>query len=89
MSFQIWILYGLPLKGSYKNLSKMRRKILLLIIGGLMGSLIGAAIYSTKIYLPSIWKNKEGGSIYAYLFLGFIAACGLIYFWLMDREDKR
>ena len=54
-----------------------------------MGSLIGAAVYSTKIYLPSIWKNEEAGSIYAYLFLGFIAACGLVYFWLMDRENKK
>lgn len=65
------------------------RRIFPLIISGAVGSLIGAAVYSTTIYLPGIWKNKVMGPVYAFLFLGFVAGCGLAYFWLKDKEDKR
>ncbi len=54
-----------------------------------MGSLIGAAVYLTRLYLPNIWKNKEMGPIYSFLFLGFVAGCVLSYIWLNDREDEK
>ncbi|KPK39761.1 MAG: hypothetical protein AMJ78_07980 [Omnitrophica WOR_2 bacterium SM23_29] len=67
----------------------MIRKIAISIISGLVGSLVGLVIYSTKIHLPHLWKNKEMGSIYAFLFLGFAAGCLLSYIWLNDRENKK
>ncbi len=67
----------------------MRRKIMLSIISGLIGSLIGTATYLTTVYLPGMWKNKERSTIFAYIFLGFVAGCILSYLWQSDREDKK
>lgn len=67
----------------------MIRKIIISIISGLVGSLVGLVVYSTRIHLPRLWKNEKMGSIYAFLFLGFVAGCLLCYLWLNDRENKK
>ncbi len=68
------------------------RKVAILTVMGLLGGSLGAVIDATKDWIPGIeWKNPDKGSIYAFVFIGTIAALLLTYIWLndTDREGKK
>lgn len=64
-----------------------RKKIFILIAVGLLGGIIGAVVNATKSQIPGIiWKNPNKGSIYAFVFIGTVAALLLTYIWLKDTD---
>lgn len=68
------------------------RKVAILTIMGLIGGSLGALVDATKDQIPGIvWKNPDKGSIYAFVFIGTVAALLLTYIWLndTDRTDKK
>ncbi len=63
------------------------RKIAILTVMGLIGGGLGAVIDATKDQIPGIvWKNPDEGSIYAFVFIGTVAALLLAYIWLNDAD---
>lgn len=63
------------------------RKVAILTVMGLLGGSLGAAIDVTKDQIPGIvWKNQDKGSIYAFVFIGTVAALLLTYIWLNDTD---
>lgn len=74
------------MKKSYEDI-KMK-KIYLLIITGLIGSLVGEIAYFSKAFAPNIWKEEELAPIYIFILFGFIVGFGLAYLWLRERNNK-
>ncbi len=63
------------------------RKVAILTVMGLVGGGVGAVIDATKDLIPGIiWKNPNKGSIYAFVFIGTVAALLLTYIWLNDTD---
>ncbi len=63
------------------------RKIAILTVMGLLGGSLGAVIDATKDWIPGItWKNPDKGSVYAFVFIGTVAALLLTYIWLNDTD---
>jgi len=63
------------------------RKVAILTVMGLLGGSLGAIIDATKDLIPGIiWKNPNKGSIYAFVFIGTVAALLLTYIWLNDSD---
>lgn len=65
------------------------RKIYILIISGLIGSLLSEIVYFSKVFLPNIWKEEEISPLQIFIFFGFVLGFGLAYLWLREKDNKR
>ncbi len=72
-----------------KKEKDMMRKMLISIGTGLIGAAIAIGVYINKEHIPGIWKNKNNGSIYAFVVLGLVAGVLLAYIFQNDKEIRK